>query len=57
MARTVRPRVTTVRSKDLLASDSIIFGMSPNPEPLYAAWNFVTQRSVMIANAHRPQFA
>ena len=28
--------------------------MRTNPKPLYAAWNFVTQRSVVVADAHRP---
>jgi hypothetical protein len=41
----------------VLASDSVIFRVRTNPKPLYAAWNFVTQRSVMVANAHRPHFA
>ena len=31
--------------------------MRPNPKPLYAAWNFVAKRSVVIANAHRPHLA
>jgi len=53
----VRPRRFTVRSNDLLASDSIIVRVRADPKPLNAAWNFVTQRSVMVANAHRPHFA
>ena len=41
----------------MLASDSIIFGVRPNPKPLNAARNFVTQRSVVVADAHRPNLA
>ena len=41
----------------MLVSDSVIFGMRPDPKPLYAAWNFVAQCSVVIANAHRPHSA
>jgi hypothetical protein len=30
--------------------------MAPDPEPLDATRNIVTQRSVMFADAHRPNF-
>ena len=43
--------------RHLLASDSVIFRVGPNPKPLNAAWNFVTKCSVVIANADRPHFA
>ena len=46
-----------VRSNALLASDSVIVGMAPNPKPLNAAWNFVTQGAMVFPDADRPDLA
>jgi hypothetical protein len=56
-ARTVWPLELHAPFQRVLASVSVIFRVRPDPKPLYAAWNFVTQRSVMVADAHRPHFA
>jgi hypothetical protein len=38
----------------MLADDSIIVRMSPDPEPLDAVFHIVTERTMMLANSYGP---
>jgi len=49
------PRWNRDRTNSLLAGDSVIFGVSANPEPLHTLRHVVRQGAVVFANANRPK--